>query len=413
MAGDPRQAEPGEPASSESARAAAPNGWVLAPREGGSALAGREVRIFGLSPAERMRRALARAGARPVEVLAAGSAPPRPGSGSHLVARGDCVVDERLIGALRDRPGSALCATPERSLREIAIAAHVGARALPAAVQALREDRTPPGVALVRALELVPAWDPTLRRVGPPYVLLPRAEDARSVEVRVFAASYKGLTDLVTRWVWPLPARAVTRWCARRGISPNAVTAASYALVAVAAALFAEGRFGAGLAAAWAMTFLDTVDGKLARVTLRSSRLGGALDHGLDLVHPPLWWWAWAAGLANADPAHAAAAWAAMAIVVGGYLLGRALEGVFLATFRFEIFLWRPFDGAFRTVIARRNPNLLLLTAGVLAGRPDGGYAAVAAWTLASNAVHAVRVAQALGRRRRGEPVAPWGAAPA
>jgi hypothetical protein len=102
-----------------------------------------------------------------------------------------------------------------------------------------------------------------------------------------------------------------------------------------------------------------------------------------------------------------------MAIVVGGYLLGRALEGVFLATFRFEIFLWRPFDGAFRTVIARRNPNLLLLTAGVLAGRPDGGYAAVAAWTLASNAVHAVRVAQALGRRRRGEPVAPWGAAPA
>ena len=41
------------------------------------------------------------------------------------------------------------------------------------------------------------------------------------------------------------------------------------------------------------MTFLDTVDGKLARVTLTSSPFGNVLDHSLDLIHPPFWYWAW------------------------------------------------------------------------------------------------------------------------
>ena len=47
----------------------------------------------------------------------------------------------------------------------------------------------------------------------------------------------------------------------------------------------------------WLMTFLDTVDGKLARVTVTSSRIGDVLDHGLDIIHPPLWYIAWGVGL--------------------------------------------------------------------------------------------------------------------
>ena len=42
---------------------------------------------------------------------------------------------------------------------------------------------------------------------------------------------------------------------------------------------------------------LDTVDGKLARCTGQSSKWGNIFDHGVDLVHPPFWWWAWAEGL--------------------------------------------------------------------------------------------------------------------
>ena len=95
------------------------------------------------------------------------------------------------------------------------------------------------------------------------------------------------------------------------------------------------------------MTFLDTVDGKLARVTFTASQIGHVLDHGLDLVHPPFWYLAWAIGLAGSfslaliwhDPA--------TTIIIGGYILGRLLEGIFLLVFHMEIHSWRPIDSVF------------------------------------------------------------------
>merc|ERR1712034_99842 len=77
---------------------------------------------------------------------------------------------------------------------------------------------------------LVPAYIPSLRKSQPPYLYAAQPERAREVEALTFAASYKGLTDLVTKWVWPRPAAAATRWCARRGVHPNSVTLASWAL---------------------------------------------------------------------------------------------------------------------------------------------------------------------------------------
>jgi phosphatidylglycerophosphate synthase len=184
-------------------------------------------------------------------------------------------------------------------------------------------------------------------------------------------------------------------------VHPNTVTLASWVLAVLAFLGFARGEFGAGLAAAWAMTFLDTVDGKLARVTLSSSRIGHVLDHGLDLVHPPFWWLAFGLALA---PGSELATW----IVVGGYFVGRALEGIFLLAFDMEIHCWRPIDSLFRTITARRNPNLILLTVGAAAGRADLGYAMVAIWTLVSIGFHSVRIAQAFASRRRGEAIAAW-----
>ncbi|MGH6820722.1 MAG: CDP-alcohol phosphatidyltransferase family protein, partial [Methylocella sp.] len=64
-------------------------------------------------------------------------------------------------------------------------------------------------------------------------------------------------------------------------------------------------------------------------------------------------------------------------------------------------------DTLFRQVTARRNPNLILLTAGVAVGRPDWGLLAVAFWTLACLAVHGLQLLQALHARRRG-PLTSW-----
>src|SRR3546814_9511401 len=75
------------------------------------------------------------------------------------------------------------------------------------------------------------------------------------------------------------------------------VTLASLLLVGAAFYWFAAGQYAIGLVAAWLMTFLDTVDGKLARVTVTHTKFGNVFDHGIDLVHPPFWYWAWMIGL--------------------------------------------------------------------------------------------------------------------
>jgi phosphatidylglycerophosphate synthase len=216
-----------------------------------------------------------------------------------------------------------------------------------------------------------------------------------AVEKRLFQGSYKGVTDLVTKYVWPTPARIVTRWCALARMTPNQVTLIGFLLVLAAFWLFWTGQYGWGLVCAWIMTFLDTVDGKLARVTLTSSKWGNVFDHGIDLVHPPFWWWAWYVGVGalGFSMPHGELA---LAVIVGGYVLQRVEEGIFLALFKVEMHAWRPFDSFFRLLTARRNPNLILLTLAVLVGRPDIGFLAVAVWTAICLIVHAAQILQAL-----------------
>ena len=100
-----------------------------------------------------------------------------------------------------------------------------------------------------------------------------------------------------------------------------------------------------------------------------------------------------------------------LAVIVAGYVLQRVEEGVFIACFGIEMHVWQRFDSRFRLITARRNPNLLLLTGSVVIGRPDLGIVAVAVWTAASLAVHALRLLQAALARRRGK-LHSWLAAP-
>jgi phosphatidylglycerophosphate synthase len=366
-----------------------------------------EVRVFGLTALQRLERAVARMGVESVQVLQPGATPPQGASGPWIVLRADLFYDERLLAGLQEQSNVLLIDELPGSEQPEPLAAHVPGEALERAARALLGDERPElsaGMRIVAKLGLAPAYNPVLRKFDPPFVFRSESRSVRKTENRIFSASYKGITDLVTKWVWPLPAREVVRVLARRGVKPNSVTAVGYLLTVLATWFFFEGWFALGLAAGWLMTFLDTVDGKLARCTLTSSKIGNFLDHGLDLIHPPFWWAAWAYGLPGGLEGHALATW----IIVVGYVTGRLLEGVFLLFFKQEIFCWRRFDSIFRTVIARRNPNLILLSVGTAAGRPDLGFQAVALWTLVANVVPAVRIVQAFLQQRQGRPIRPW-----
>jgi phosphatidylglycerophosphate synthase len=217
--------------------------------------------------------------------------------------------------------------------------------------------------------------------------------DVIDAERKLFDSVYKGVTDVVTKWVWPSPAFWATRLLASCGVSPNVVTSIGIVCMFLAAYLFAVGSIEAGLVAAWLMTFLDTVDGKLARVAVRSSRLGDKLDHWTDVVHPPVWWACLAIGISSREH-EAVFVLEATALVLACYVVGRFAEVTFKICLGFNQFIWRPFDATFRLVIARRNTILLLLTLGAATGRLYEAWLVAAAWSLVSAAVQCVRLLQ-------------------
>lgn len=356
------------------------------------------VPLWGMTSAERLTRSLRRAGVTEVRPWSGAVDVPR----RHLLVRDDHVFDAVLIADLAHTRNLVLTTEDGQP-----VAAAVDAsRAEEVAALLTEGGAVPEGLRAVAPGALSAAYNNALRKREAPYLLPLTAATRTAVERRMFAGSYKGVTDLVTKHVWPRPALRVTRWCAQRGVTPNAVTWLSLVLTLLAMAAFRHGWFLSGLMMAWGMTFLDTVDGKLARVTLTATKLGNVFDHGIDLVHPPFWYWAWIVGLGAAGLPLADAG-LVLSVVVGGYVLQRLQEGLFIALFKLEIHIWRRFDSWFRLITARRNPNLILLTVGALAGRPDLGMLAVACWTAASLLVHTVQIGQALAARRRG-PLRSW-----
>jgi len=363
-----------------------------------------DVRLWSLSQEERLRRALARCG---VSAVAAEGA-------SVVLLRTDFAIDETLIHALASRPGRILVSASSDD-RVTAVAAHVPREEVDRVTPLLHQDRGPlseiasAGFAVLGPEDLASGYSDALRKKAAPYLLALAEHAPLAVEWRMFRGSYKGVTDFVTKWVWPWPAFWVTRWCAARRISPNAVTAVSLLLVFAAMWLFARGHFASGLLAAWLMTFLDTVDGKLARVTLTSSKLGNVLDHGIDLLHPPFWYVAWYFGLvAGSTEATALLLAGALWVTVIGYLVGRLQEGFFLWRYRIEMHVWKRVDSLFRLITARRNPNLVLLTVAAIAGRPDLGLVTVAVWTVISLLFHFLRIGQAVRQTRAGLSPTSW-----
>lgn len=356
--------------------------------------------LWGLEARERLRRQLAQVGIRQIAQDAAGLAP----AAQVLVANAGFLFEVATLRAVLARPDSLL--VHPASGRVAAASAARGQ--LDAAISCVRDGAPrPAGMALVSPAELA-GYDRNLRKTTPPMLEAVTPDRVGELEGLLYGNAYKGVTDFVTKWWWPRPARVIVGWCARLGATPNMVTLAGLALVVAAAFAFYHGAYALGLACGWIMTFLDTVDGKLARVSVASSRVGHVLDHGIDIVHPPFWYVAWGLSL-GAGPVTGMATEQLCWLVAGGYVAGRLIEAAFHQLGHCSLFAWRPFDAWFRLVTARRNPCLVILTLGLAAGRADLAFAGVVAWTLASSAIILLRLAYAAGVRwRSGQPLDSW-----
>jgi hypothetical protein len=342
--------------------------------------------------AERLHRQLQKAGAVATPESAA----------LVVLLRADWVYDEPLVRGLAKQESACSMWTAEGSC----VAMLVPPARREEASSLLLAGQAPADLPPLTPTEIAGDYNSKLRKREPPYLLPLTAENLDDIEARMFRGSYKGVTDFVTLYLWPRPARAVTRLCAQLGLTPNMVTTVGLVLTLAAMWAFWHGHYGWGLVAAWVMTFLDTVDGKLARVTMTSSKFGDFFDHSIDTVHPPFWWWAWVVGLAAVDlqlPPDSIA----LKVILIGYVVQRFEEGLFDVWFGISPYMWQRCDSLMRLITARRNSNLVILTLSALLGRPDIGINIVAAWVAICTSYDTVRLIQGWFAHRRG-PLRSW-----
>jgi phosphatidylglycerophosphate synthase len=375
------------------------------------------LRVFGLKPLERLRRSVAKylpAGA-PVFVSGAtvraeewptarvdGAAGPLGArlraaleqSGALVVLDVATVIDPRLIRYLYALPRAALA--QRHAGNEMALAMRLTRASAPFIPDSARDlaevARHLQDAGQLPALDEqdFPSYIDKLRRVVPYWIF--RVVDRkvrRTVERQLFLDNYKGSTDLLTAYVYPPLVWVSVLGCTRTRIHPNVVTILSIVLAAAAVPLFAGAHWVSGFLCAYAMSVLDSVDGKLARLTLTDSKLGNVLDHGLDLVHPPFWYYAWAQGLIVDGASASMADWALWLNIF--YVLDRLVLGVARWRLKHALHSSTRLDERVRSIIARRNITMTIIAVTLLLGLGVWGFIYVAVWQVLTFTWHGWR----------------------
>lgn len=365
------------------------------------------VKLWGITGAERLRRALGRTPVTDVHHRPDGSLDGLELTDTVVLLQASYAYDNAIIAKLVETPGVAVHPPDGRYVAALHVskseATDLARRLLsdvdnpddPESVSlpGLELEELPDGVDPQTPEQLCGAYNNKLRKREVPYLLKVTKRTKPAIQKRMFAGSYKGVTDIVTKYVFPLPSRIITGWVAELHFKPNHITFIGLLCVLASIYLWWIGEFAWGLLAAWTMCLLDTVDGKLARVTLTSSKFGDVFDHAIDLIHPPFWYWAWIVGLGDAfDVPYKEYV---LPAIVATYILQRLQEGYFIKVFGIEMHIWRRFDSFFRSITARRDPNLLVLTIAWALGYPAEGIAFIAVWAVFSLLVHQVQIIQA------------------
>ncbi len=370
--------------------------------------------FFGLTPLELVLRAVGRLGDKVTGVTVSASGPiDAPKGISPDISDGP--VGARLAGFVQNQPGPVLVldggALIDNRLLPLLIdetdpiAISASDPAWPTAILRLDGQMPPPdattlediasrmvadGSVAQKPLDSLPLFINKLRReLSFTLHAMPDAATRDTLEREQFWRNYKGSTDFLTRWVFPPFVWPLVRLSSRLRIHPNTVTVLSIVLCIAAIPLFAAGQWVWGLLLAYAMMILDSVDGKLARLTMTDSAIGNILDHGTDIVHPPFWYIAWAIGLgatAMSDPLGIATI-LLFAFYVGDRLVLMAAK----SRFGRGLHTMTETDAFARTWIARRNVNVAIFTVGLIVGAGAGAFMAVAAWQGVTMAWHAWR----------------------
>ncbi|HMV26238.1 MAG TPA: CDP-alcohol phosphatidyltransferase family protein [bacterium] len=228
------------------------------------------------------------------------------------------------------------------------------------------------------------------RHATPLFQSITPSTDMNALEHIMYEDTFKGGMEWIAVYGYKIPVRELTKWCARTSwITPNVITALATIGKLVAIPFFFIGWIGWALLSFWIFTIGDSLDGKLARMTVRFSKTADRVDHLTSAPARMLW--------------HFGLTW----YMCGGNLtspIGMAGIGFSLLPqidkFGLMYFNWKfgrspidftSFDARVHLYTARRN-DMVLLTIGYLAGFLLPAFYGMMAWMYLTWLWHVVRI---------------------
>ena len=310
-------------------------------------------------------------------------------SSSYIVLQGNAILDARIIDLLKesnqpklvqgDSQSSSAFSISQEQLAEIS-----GVKDFDSLIQNKMFER-------VNTSDMDSYIGSMRRRLEPFLFKIEEATDLKKAEKVAFTAIYKGATDFITKYAWPWPTRMMVHALSPTGITPNQITYISMVLSFGAIPLFFTGWFWTAWIMGIIMSFLDTLDGKLARLTMRTSEAGHWLDNASDTIYLWLWYagigWYFSNDIFDFQEVNTIAAWA----LVGFFTIDKIITGLFKKLFGAQLHDFAPIDWHARIYIARRNPFLVVLLIGLIINQPVFGLHAMAVWQTATFAFHMMR----------------------
>jgi phosphatidylglycerophosphate synthase len=211
------------------------------------------------------------------------------------------------------------------------------------------------------------------------WVRITEAADLETADRYLKGSVHKATNDVIAKFIHPPFEFALTRLICNSRIQPNHVTMFNIVLAFSAIPFFYTGHFAIALAMALTKGVTDGVDGKLARLTIRTSNFGDKLDHISDVTYLNLYYVAMALYFSQGDIT--AFPFLALYWVIPTYFLDRLVRFLFTKRHGETIQDYRKMDTVFRLVQSNRNISMWTLLTGTALGNPLWGYYGIIFWT--------------------------------
>jgi phosphatidylglycerophosphate synthase len=222
-----------------------------------------------------------------------------------------------------------------------------------------------------------------LRRTLEPFIIEIETEnDLAKADATLRQTVQKGTNDFVAVYIHPPLEFGITRLLAKTKVTPNQVTFLGMIFSSLAVYLFATGYLVAGILCAATKGILDGVDGKLARLHIKYSKFGDALDHIGDIIFDALWYVALGWYFSKGDLSSTAATFTV--ILLTAYWIQRIVPGVFARRFGREIYDYEEIDRFVRLVGSRMNNDVWIMIPGFLLGYAQVFFYGVCIWMAAT-----------------------------